>query len=176
VFSNGSINQTSSFVECNNATDILPRTSRPVERRNVKVSCLASPLRNSGAIAQNKETAIFRRDQILLNFCKTHKRLKLASHAFAEPFWSNYSETRQKLFSQKFAVISFAFAVHSLQTMPMIQSSQSLQRCRMELVKTAVAFYFLMIAAFLNFFLLTVIHDIVPGEVFSLLRCWSDEF
>jgi shingomyelin synthase len=32
----------------------------------------------------------------------------------------------------------------------------------MELVKTAVAFYFLMIAAFLNFFLLTVIHDIVP--------------
>lgn len=32
----------------------------------------------------------------------------------------------------------------------------------MELVKTTVALYFLMLAAFLNFFLLTVIHDIIP--------------
>lgn len=30
------------------------------------------------------------------------------------------------------------------------------------MVKTAVAFYFLMVGAFLNFFLLTVIHDMVP--------------
>ncbi|KAI6191599.1 Phosphatidylcholine:ceramide cholinephosphotransferase 2 [Aphelenchoides bicaudatus] len=39
---------------------------------------------------------------------------------------------------------------------------RTVRRSRMELVKTAVAFYFLMVAAFLNFFLLTVIHDLVP--------------
>jgi hypothetical protein len=32
----------------------------------------------------------------------------------------------------------------------------------MELLKTVVAFFLLMIGAFLNFFLLTVVHDIVP--------------
>lgn len=40
--------------------------------------------------------------------------------------------------------------------------SAPLQRLRTELIKTAIAFYCLMLAAFLNFFLLTVIHDIVP--------------
>ncbi|CAD5234504.1 unnamed protein product [Bursaphelenchus xylophilus] len=36
------------------------------------------------------------------------------------------------------------------------------KRWRNELIKTVIAFYCLMLAAFLNFFLLTVIHDIVP--------------
>uniref|UniRef100_A0A914VX81 Sphingomyelin synthase-like domain-containing protein n=1 Tax=Plectus sambesii TaxID=2011161 RepID=A0A914VX81_9BILA len=35
---------------------------------------------------------------------------------------------------------------------------------RSELLKTAVAFLCLMVSAFLNFFLLTVIHDVVPAE------------
>ncbi|KAI6244139.1 Phosphatidylcholine:ceramide cholinephosphotransferase 2 [Aphelenchoides fujianensis] len=40
----------------------------------------------------------------------------------------------------------------------------SVQRFRMELLKTAVAFYFLAVAAFLNFFILTVVHDLVPRK------------
>lgn len=34
----------------------------------------------------------------------------------------------------------------------------------MEIFKTIVAFFCLMLSAFLNFFLLTVVHDIVPRE------------
>lgn len=101
--SNGSITQTSSFVDVPDTLPTTTQTTRPVERRNAKVSCY----------------------------------------------------------------LCFQMCIEII-----------LQRFRMELVKTAVAFYFLMIAAFLNFFLLTVIHDIVPKSniprlpdlVFSIIK------
>uniref|UniRef100_A0AC34Q129 Sphingomyelin synthase-like domain-containing protein n=1 Tax=Panagrolaimus sp. JU765 TaxID=591449 RepID=A0AC34Q129_9BILA len=45
-----------------------------------------------------------------------------------------------------------------------LRSSIPSEKFKLELVKLAVAFVCLMISAFLNFFLLTVIHDIVPRQ------------
>uniref|UniRef100_A0A915DAN1 Sphingomyelin synthase-like domain-containing protein n=1 Tax=Ditylenchus dipsaci TaxID=166011 RepID=A0A915DAN1_9BILA len=45
-----------------------------------------------------------------------------------------------------------------------LEKSTSSYRCRMEFFKTFVAFFCLVVSAFLNFFLLTVIHDIVPRK------------
>ncbi|KAH7719870.1 CBN-SMS-2 protein [Aphelenchoides avenae] len=47
---------------------------------------------------------------------------------------------------------------------PTPRNGRSQENLRLELYKTLVAFFCLMVSAFLNFFLLTVIHDIVPEK------------
>ncbi|MFH4981508.1 hypothetical protein AB6A40_008217 [Gnathostoma spinigerum] len=47
---------------------------------------------------------------------------------------------------------------------PVIQVQRHKKRWRTELLKTGIAFICMMVSAFLNFFLLTVIHDIVPRQ------------
>lgn len=57
-----------------------------------------------------------------------------------------------------------ASELNSRQAKNSTTSSQEERSTAMEIVKTAVAFFCLLISAFLNFFLLTIIHDIVPDH------------